>query len=71
MEERETREVEENSHEEHKERRVKGEQCRDLGGQPKPWQVPGMMNAHTPAENRLGMTAALSCGPKVTLGFVV
>lgn len=35
------------------EKRVKGEQCRDLGGQPKPWQVPGMMNDHTPAENRL------------------
>lgn len=57
MEERETREVEPNRQEEHRERRVKGEQCRDLGGQPNPRQVPGTMNAHRPAENRLGVKA--------------
>lgn len=57
MEKRETREMELNRHEEHRERRVKGEQCRDLGGQPNPWQLPGTMNAHTPAENRLGVKA--------------
>lgn len=55
MEERETRWVELNRHEEHREQRVKGEHCRDLGGQPKAWQIPGMMNAHTTAETRLGM----------------
>ena len=44
MEERETREVEPNRHEEHRERRVKGEQCRDLGGQSKPWQWHGTRN---------------------------
>lgn len=36
MGDRETREFEPNRHEEHRERRLKGEQCRDLGGQPKP-----------------------------------
>lgn len=49
--------MEPNRHEEHRERRVKGEHCRDLGGQPKPRQVLGTMNAQTPAEDRLGMKA--------------
>lgn len=55
MEERKTRWVELNRHGEHRQQRVKGEQGRNLGEQPKAWQIAGMMNAHMTAETRLGM----------------
>lgn len=75
MEERETRWVELNRHEEHRQQQVKGEQCRDLGGQSKAWQIPGMMNAYMRAETRLGMNmqqaTLVVCGLKVTPGCVV